>query len=141
MGAEVAGREVAGTAETVTGVGAGIVILDEVVVALVFAGADSFCEAEGAGCDSLAVDAERAVVVLDEGVGSGAACTLVDGQGEVRKQRGKRSQSGCPLAAAKAQGVTFQPADILILRVGFIQRYHGATQEERNGLPGKPETL
>ena len=45
------------------------------------------------------------------------------------------------LAAAKAQGVTFQPADILILRVGFIQRYHGATQEERDGLPGKPETL
>ncbi|PIL33200.1 hypothetical protein GSI_04650 [Ganoderma sinense ZZ0214-1] len=45
------------------------------------------------------------------------------------------------LAAAKAEGVTFQPADILILRVGFIQRYYGATQEERDGLPKKPETF
>ncbi|TBU41908.1 putative cyclase-domain-containing protein [Dichomitus squalens] len=44
-------------------------------------------------------------------------------------------------AAAKAQGVTFQPADILILRVGFMLRYYGATQEERDGLPDKPETF
>lgn len=45
------------------------------------------------------------------------------------------------LACAKAQGVTFRPADILILRVGFMQRYNGATQEERDGLAGKEETL
>ena len=45
------------------------------------------------------------------------------------------------LACAKAQGVTFRPADILILRVGFMQRFYGATQEERDGLSGKPETL
>ncbi|KAI0738090.1 hypothetical protein C8Q80DRAFT_1222716 [Daedaleopsis nitida] len=45
------------------------------------------------------------------------------------------------LACAKAQGVTFRPADILILRVGFMQRFYGATQEERDGLSGKPETF
>ncbi len=45
------------------------------------------------------------------------------------------------LACAKAQGTTFRPADILILRVGFMQRYNGATQEERDGLAGKEETL
>ena len=45
------------------------------------------------------------------------------------------------LACAKKQGVTFQTADILILRVGFMLRYYGATQEERDGLAGKPETL
>ena len=44
-------------------------------------------------------------------------------------------------AAAKAQGVTFQPADILIIRAGFMVRYYSATQEERDGLSGKPETL
>ncbi|KAI0806673.1 hypothetical protein C8Q74DRAFT_1362285 [Fomes fomentarius] len=45
------------------------------------------------------------------------------------------------LAAAKAQGVTFRPADILILRVGFIQRFYGATHEERDALGSKPETF
>ncbi|KAI0713747.1 hypothetical protein C8Q76DRAFT_469184 [Earliella scabrosa] len=45
------------------------------------------------------------------------------------------------LACAKKQGVTFQTADILILRVGFMLRYYGATQEERDGLAGKPETF
>ena len=45
------------------------------------------------------------------------------------------------LACAKAQGVTFRPADSLIIRAGFMQRYAGATQEERDGLCEKPETL
>ena len=45
------------------------------------------------------------------------------------------------LACAKEQGTTFRPADILILRVGFMQRYNGALQEERDGLAGKAETL
>ncbi|RPD71268.1 hypothetical protein L226DRAFT_574034 [Lentinus tigrinus ALCF2SS1-7] len=45
------------------------------------------------------------------------------------------------LECAKAQGVTFRPADILILRVGFMQRYNGATQEERDGLAAKEETF
>ena len=45
------------------------------------------------------------------------------------------------VACAKAQGVTFRPADILILRVGFMQRFHGATQEERDDLADRQETL
>ncbi len=45
------------------------------------------------------------------------------------------------LECAKAQGTTFRNADILILRMGFMQRYNGATQEERDGLSGKAETL
>ena len=44
-------------------------------------------------------------------------------------------------ACAREQGVTFRRSDILILRVGFIQRYNSASQAERNGLAGKPETL
>ena len=44
-------------------------------------------------------------------------------------------------ACAKAQGVSFRQGDILIFRAGFMQRYYGATQEERDGLSGKPETL
>ncbi|KAI0713745.1 hypothetical protein C8Q76DRAFT_469104 [Earliella scabrosa] len=42
---------------------------------------------------------------------------------------------------ARVQGVTFRQADILLLRVGFTQRYYGATQEERDELSGKPETF
>ena len=45
------------------------------------------------------------------------------------------------LACAAAQGVTFRHADILIIRAGFMLRYNGATQDERDGLQGKPETL
>ena len=45
------------------------------------------------------------------------------------------------LACAKAQGTTFRRTDILILRMGFMQRFNGATQEERDGLAGKKETL
>ncbi|TFK35464.1 hypothetical protein BDQ12DRAFT_759712 [Crucibulum laeve] len=42
---------------------------------------------------------------------------------------------------ARAQGVEFRTGDILILRVGFIQKYHQVSQEERDGLRGKPETF
>lgn len=43
---------------------------------------------------------------------------------------------------AKAQGTTFRQGDILVLRVGFIKRYLGATQEEKvkwAGMKGKVE--
>lgn len=42
---------------------------------------------------------------------------------------------------AKKQGVTFRQGDILIIRVGFIQKYYAAAQEARDSLSGKPETL
>ena len=42
---------------------------------------------------------------------------------------------------AKTQGVTFRRGDILLIRMGFIQKYYRATQEERDGLAEKPETL
>jgi hypothetical protein len=42
---------------------------------------------------------------------------------------------------AHSQGVTFKRGDILLLRMGFIQKYYGATTEERDALGGKPETL
>ncbi|CAL1708206.1 unnamed protein product [Somion occarium] len=42
---------------------------------------------------------------------------------------------------AKMQGVEFRQGDILILRVGFIQRYTMATPEERSTLSGKPENF
>ena len=41
-----------------------------------------------------------------------------------------RELEGC----AKAQGITFRKGDILLLRVGFIRKYHESTREERNGL-------
>jgi len=44
-------------------------------------------------------------------------------------------------ACAQAQGVSFQRGDILMLRVGFIQKYYESTQESRDGLRGKPETF
>ncbi|KAG6872691.1 hypothetical protein C0995_007573 [Termitomyces sp. Mi166 len=44
-------------------------------------------------------------------------------------------------ACAAAQGVTFRQGDILLLRVGFIQKYGTASQEDRDALPGRPETL
>lgn len=44
-------------------------------------------------------------------------------------------------ACAKEQGVTFQPADILLLRVGFMQKYYASAQAERDALGSKPETL
>ncbi|TCD71669.1 hypothetical protein EIP91_005435 [Steccherinum ochraceum] len=45
------------------------------------------------------------------------------------------------LKCAEQQGVTFQQGDILLLRIGFTQRYYGASPEERDGLAGKPETF
>lgn len=45
------------------------------------------------------------------------------------------------LKCAEQQGVTFKQGDILLLRMGFTQRYYGALTEERDGLAGKPETL
>jgi len=44
-------------------------------------------------------------------------------------------------ACAKAQGVTFRRGDILIIRAGFIKKYHETTQEQRDELSGKPETF
>ncbi|KAJ7189522.1 hypothetical protein GGX14DRAFT_383142 [Mycena pura] len=44
-------------------------------------------------------------------------------------------------ACAEAQRVQFRRGDILILRVGFIKRYYESTQEMKDSLRGKPETL
>lgn len=44
-------------------------------------------------------------------------------------------------SCAKDQGVTFRRGDILILRVGFIQKYMVASKEDRDGLASKPETF
>ena len=41
---------------------------------------------------------------------------------------------------AKKQGVTFRQGDILLLRVGWIQRWYAATQNERDALASKDET-
>ena len=38
------------------------------------------------------------------------------------------------LACAKAQGVEFRQADILLVRAGFLARYNSAIQEERDAL-------
>ena len=37
---------------------------------------------------------------------------------------------------AKFQGITFRRGDILLLRVGFIRKYHESTCEERDRLGG-----
>ncbi|KAG6814739.1 hypothetical protein H0H93_012425 [Arthromyces matolae] len=42
---------------------------------------------------------------------------------------------------AASQGVRFRTGDILILRVGFIEKYYNSTQEERDALAGRAETL
>jgi hypothetical protein len=44
-------------------------------------------------------------------------------------------------AVAKAQGVEFRNGDILILRVGFIQKYARVSQSDRDALQQKSETL
>ncbi|OCB89636.1 hypothetical protein A7U60_g3112 [Sanghuangporus baumii] len=44
-------------------------------------------------------------------------------------------------ACARAQGVTFQKADILLLRVGFTKRYYESSQAEKEALANKPETF
>ena len=42
-------------------------------------------------------------------------------------------------ACAEKQGVTFREADILILRVGFIQKYYAADNDAKVALSGGPE--
>jgi len=44
---------------------------------------------------------------------------------------------------AKAQGVEFRTADVLLLRVGFMRKYMSeyTKQEERDQLAEKPETF
>lgn len=42
---------------------------------------------------------------------------------------------------ARAQGVRFRQGDILLLRLGFIQRYQNSTQEERNAWNSAPIPL
>lgn len=44
-------------------------------------------------------------------------------------------------ACAKKEGVTFRTGDILLLRVGFIQKYSQVTQAQRDELRGKKETF
>lgn len=44
-------------------------------------------------------------------------------------------------ACAEKQGVTFRTGDILLMRVGFMQRWWSATRAEREGLSDKTETL
>jgi hypothetical protein len=44
-------------------------------------------------------------------------------------------------AVAKAQGVEFRTGDILMIRVGFIQKYGRVSQSDRDALQQKPETL
>ncbi|KAF5348359.1 hypothetical protein D9758_010908 [Tetrapyrgos nigripes] len=44
-------------------------------------------------------------------------------------------------ACAQKQGVKFRQGDILLVRAGFIQKYHTTSQEERDELIGKPETF
>lgn len=44
-------------------------------------------------------------------------------------------------ACAKKQGVTFKQGDILLVRVGFMIKWAAVTQDEREALGSKPETL
>ncbi|KAI0339748.1 hypothetical protein BDW22DRAFT_1431625 [Trametopsis cervina] len=44
-------------------------------------------------------------------------------------------------ACARKQGVTFKQGDILLLRVGFTQKFYAASEVERDSLGGKPETF
>ena len=44
-------------------------------------------------------------------------------------------------ACAKKQGIKFRQADILILRIGFIQKYMSLSQSAKDELGDKPETL
>lgn len=45
------------------------------------------------------------------------------------------------MACADAQGVQFRQADILILRVGHIQKYYSSSQEEKDRIATNPEEL
>lgn len=44
-------------------------------------------------------------------------------------------------ACARDEGVDFRKADILLLRVGFIKRYHESSQAEKDEIANKKETL
>lgn len=44
-------------------------------------------------------------------------------------------------ACAQKEGVEFCRGDILVLRVGFLQKWYAATRDERDSLHKKPETL
>jgi hypothetical protein len=44
-------------------------------------------------------------------------------------------------ACAQKQKVTFRQGDILILRVGFTQKWYTVSRQEREALSGRPETL
>lgn len=44
-------------------------------------------------------------------------------------------------ACAKKQGITFKQGDVLLLRVGFMQRFGAASKDEREDLGAKEETL
>jgi len=44
-------------------------------------------------------------------------------------------------ACAKLEGVEFRQGDILLLRVGFIQRYYNSSQEEKDRLRAVEETF
>ncbi|KAH9857445.1 hypothetical protein C2E23DRAFT_881056 [Lenzites betulinus] len=43
------------------------------------------------------------------------------------------------IACADKQGITFRRGDILLLRVGFIQRYYNGSQAERQGMSEREE--
>ncbi|KAF9445766.1 hypothetical protein P691DRAFT_251987 [Macrolepiota fuliginosa MF-IS2] len=44
-------------------------------------------------------------------------------------------------AVAKAQGVKFRDGDVLLLRVGFMQKFSRVSQSERDALHERPETF
>ena len=44
-------------------------------------------------------------------------------------------------ACAKKQGITFRTGDILLLRVGFTQKWYSVTKQERDALSTRMETL
>lgn len=44
-------------------------------------------------------------------------------------------------ACATKQGVTFRQGDILIMRVGFMQKWWAVSRAEREALSERPETL
>ena len=45
------------------------------------------------------------------------------------------------VACAKQEGITFRTGDILLIRAGFMKRVYSTTQEERDSIADKPETL
>ncbi|KAI0668301.1 hypothetical protein C8Q78DRAFT_980151 [Trametes maxima] len=45
------------------------------------------------------------------------------------------------IACAQKEGIAFRQGDILLMRVGFMQRFYGGTQDERDEIADKPETL